>query len=163
VTDLLTDTTKLATGIAGVTLLALGIYSTREGVRVAGKTFDRWFGTPRLVGPIRKSLLNMSSGWCTFRIAHFSSDELQQNQASLQVRETSRRGWGRGKGTAQGSKSLEAVKRDFSDVVLPRSLHDNVRSLAAVTANTRQHGAPFRHMMFYGGLLCHQCSSAVIP
>lgn len=114
VTDLLTDKTKLATGIAGATLLALGIYSTREGVRVAGKTFDRWFGTPRL------------------------------------VRETSRRGWGRGRSTAAGSKTLEAVKRDFSDVVLPRSLHDNVRALAAVTANTRQHGAPFRHMMFYG-------------
>ncbi len=48
-TDLLTDTTKLGTGIAGLTLLALGVYSTREGVRVAGKTFDRWFGTPRLV------------------------------------------------------------------------------------------------------------------
>jgi Domain of unknown function (DUF3523) len=49
VTELLTDSTKLATGIAGVTLLALGIYSTREGVRVAGRTFDRWFGTPALV------------------------------------------------------------------------------------------------------------------
>lgn len=72
----------------------------------------------------------------------------------LQVRETSRRGWGRGRGTAAGSKTLEAVKRDFSDVVLPRSLHDNVRALAAVTANTRQHGAPFRHMMFYGELIC---------
>lgn len=51
---------------------------------------------------------------------------------------------------------MEAVKRDFSDVVLPRSLHDNVRALAAVTANTRQHGAPFRHMMFYGGRLCRR-------
>ena len=81
----------------------------------------------------------------------------------LQVRETSRRGWGRGKGTAQGSKSLEAVKRDFSDVVLPRSLHDNVRALAAVTANTRQHGAPFRHMMFYGGLLCRRWCSFLTP
>jgi Domain of unknown function (DUF3523) len=49
VTELLTDSTKLATGIAGVTLLALGIYATREGVRVAGRTFDRWFGTPALV------------------------------------------------------------------------------------------------------------------
>jgi len=35
--------------VAGATLLALGVYSTREGVRVAGRTFDRWFGTPRLV------------------------------------------------------------------------------------------------------------------
>ena len=47
--ELLTDTSKLTTAVAGFTLLALGLYSTREGVRVAGRTFDRWFGTPSLV------------------------------------------------------------------------------------------------------------------
>lgn len=115
IADLLADKTKLGTAVAGFTLLALGVYSTREGVRVAGSTFDRWFGTPSL------------------------------------VRETSRRGWGRSRGTStRAAKTVEAVRRDFSDVVLPDALHDNVRSLAAVTANTRQHGAPFRHMMFYG-------------
>ena len=50
VSDLLTDRAKLGAALAGLTLLALGVYSTREGVRVAGRTFDRWFGTPRLVG-----------------------------------------------------------------------------------------------------------------
>ena len=45
---------------------------------------------------------------------------------------------------------MEAVKRDFSDIVLPGGLQDHVRALAAVTANTRAHGAPFRHMLFYG-------------
>jgi Domain of unknown function (DUF3523) len=50
VTALLTDTTRLMTAIGGLTLLALGVYSTRESVRVAGKSLDRWFGTPRLVG-----------------------------------------------------------------------------------------------------------------
>ena len=49
VSDLLTDRAKLGAAVAGLTLLALGVYSTREGVRVAGRTFDRWFGTPRLV------------------------------------------------------------------------------------------------------------------
>ncbi len=47
-------------------------------------------------------------------------------------------------------KAAEAVKRDFSDIVLPGGLQDHVRALAAVTANTRAHGAPFRHMLFYG-------------
>lgn len=47
-------------------------------------------------------------------------------------------------------KSTDAVKRDFSDIVLPGGLQDTVRALAAVTANTRAHGAPFRHMLFYG-------------
>jgi hypothetical protein len=50
-------------------------------------------------------------------------------------------------------KSLDAVKRDFSDIVLPEQLQERVRALAAVTANTKRHGAPFRHMMFYGASL----------
>ncbi len=44
------------------------------------------------------------------------------------------------------------MKRDFSDIVLPGQLHSTVRQLAANAANTKQHGAPFRHMLFYGGL-----------
>ena len=50
----------------------------------------------------------------------------------------------------KAEKSLDAVKRDFSDIVLPAQLQERVRALAAVTANTKRHGAPFRHMMFYG-------------
>ena len=66
------------------------------------------------------------------------------------VRETSRRGiWGRSK-TASGEKTVEEAKRDFSDIVLPKQLHNHIRALAAVTANTKAHGAPFRHMLFYG-------------
>lgn len=47
-------------------------------------------------------------------------------------------------------KSLEAVKRDFSDIILPGGVHDRVRSLAAAASNTKVHGAPYRHMLFYG-------------
>lgn len=66
------------------------------------------------------------------------------------VRETSRRGlFGRSK-VSSGEKTNEAVKKDFSDIVLPQQMHDHIRALAAVTANTRDHGAPFRHMLFYG-------------
>ena len=43
------------------------------------------------------------------------------------------------------------VKRDFSDIILPGELHTNVRLLASSAANTKKHGAPFRHMLFYGG------------
>ena len=32
----------------------------------------------------------------------------------------------------------------------PPGLQEHVRALAAVTANTKRHGAPFRHMLFYG-------------
>ncbi|GBF92094.1 hypothetical protein Rsub_04441 [Raphidocelis subcapitata] len=64
------------------------------------------------------------------------------------VRETSRRAlFG---GGAAPVKSNEAVRKDFGDIVLKEGLHDQVRSLAAMAANTKRHGAPFRHMLFYG-------------
>ena len=47
--DLLTDKDKLISFVGGASLLALGVYSAREGTRVGGKAFERWFGTPRLV------------------------------------------------------------------------------------------------------------------
>ncbi len=47
--ELLTDKAKLLTAVGGVTGLFLGIYGAREATRVAGRTIDRWLGTPRLV------------------------------------------------------------------------------------------------------------------
>ncbi|CAG9462978.1 unnamed protein product [Pedinophyceae sp. YPF-701] len=44
----------------------------------------------------------------------------------------------------------EAISRGFSDVVLPAPLKEHVQRMAASTANTRVHRAPFRHMLFYG-------------
>ena len=38
---LLTDKDKLGTALAGLTVLALGVYSAREGTRVAGQVFSR--------------------------------------------------------------------------------------------------------------------------
>ena len=69
------------------------------------------------------------------------------------VRETSRfniwdfKTWGQ---SSLRSKSFDEVKRDFSDIILPTQLHNNVRLLASSAANTKKHGAPFRHMLFYG-------------
>ncbi|KAL4854855.1 ATPase family AAA domain-containing protein 3 [Chlorella vulgaris] len=111
--SLLTDRDKMLGAVGGLSLLALGVYSAREGTRSAAKAFDRWFGTPKL------------------------------------VRETSRRPLA-GRGSAPVEKSVEEVKRDFSDIVLEPTLQDHVRSLAALTANVKRHGAPFRHMLFYG-------------
>ena len=111
--ELLSDSNKLISLIGGVSLLALGVYSAREGTRVAGKAFERWFGTPKL------------------------------------VRETSRRPL-LGRGTANVGKSLDDVRKDFSDIVLETRLQEHVKALAAVTSNTKRHGAPFRHMLFYG-------------
>ena len=47
-------------------------------------------------------------------------------------------------------KSLDTVKKDFSDVVLVPTLREQMREIAASTANTKLHGAAYRHMLFYG-------------
>lgn len=60
--ELLTDQNKLISAVGGVSLLALGVYSAREGTRVAGKAFERWFGTPKLVRETsRKPLVGRGS------------------------------------------------------------------------------------------------------
>ncbi|KAK9844676.1 hypothetical protein WJX74_005413 [Apatococcus lobatus] len=48
-TSLLSDPVRLTTAVAGTTLLFLGIYTAREGTRVAGKAIDSYLGTPNLV------------------------------------------------------------------------------------------------------------------
>lgn len=42
---LLTDKERLGTAVAGLTVLALGVYSAREGTRVAGQVFSRYAAT----------------------------------------------------------------------------------------------------------------------
>jgi ATPase family AAA domain-containing protein 3A/B len=127
---LLADPQRLAAGVAGATALALGVYGAREGTRVGFRYLERVLGQPSL------------------------------------VRETSRRSpWQRLFGTAAQPPPLAAAAEASSaaggaggaagavplgDVILEQSLAHRVRGLAAATAATRQHGAPFRNMMFYG-------------
>ena len=65
-------------------------------------------------------------------------------QPSL-VRETSRRWYGAGK-----MKSNPVAPQSFDEIVLANNVKGRLQSLAATTANTRKHGAPFRNMLFYG-------------
>ncbi|KAG2495260.1 hypothetical protein HYH03_006533 [Edaphochlamys debaryana] len=67
------------------------------------------------------------------------------------IRETSRFNVWNPKSWSLGPvKTKEDIKKDFSDIILHRELHDTVRQVAAAAANTKAHGAPFRHMLFYG-------------
>ena len=67
------------------------------------------------------------------------------------VRETSRSGlWKKGSASTTTAVAASNARRDFSDIVLPGGLSDRVRGLAAATASTKRHNAPFRHMLFYG-------------
>ena len=55
-TALLTDADRLTTLIAGLSVLALGVYSAREGTRAAGRAFDR--SAPALTEPLASTTVH---------------------------------------------------------------------------------------------------------
>ncbi|XP_020577638.1 ATPase family AAA domain-containing protein 3-like [Phalaenopsis equestris] len=118
---ILTDQDKLVVAVGGVTALAAGIYTTREGARVVWGYVDRILGQP--------SLIRESS-----RGKYPWSGLFSRAMSSL---------WSKPNNSATNSNGL-------GDVVLHPSLQKRVEQLAKATSNTKAHQAPFRNMLFYG-------------
>ncbi|KAK8685813.1 hypothetical protein V6N13_124847 [Hibiscus sabdariffa] len=119
---LLTDRNKLLMTVGGVTALAAGVYTTREGARVTWGYINRILGQP--------SFIRESS------IAKFPFSGLM-SQARNQILNYS---------TAAPLEN----KKGLQNVVLHPSLKRRIDHLARATANTKTHQAPFRNMLFYG-------------
>ncbi|KAK8694680.1 hypothetical protein V6N13_072227 [Hibiscus sabdariffa] len=119
---LLTDRNKLLMTVGGVTALAAGVYTTREGARVTWGYINRILGQP--------SLIRESS------IAKFPSSGVM-SQARNRILNYS---------TAAPLEN----KKGLQNVVLHPSLKRRIDHLARATANTKTHQAPFRNMLFYG-------------
>lgn len=119
---ILTDQNKLVVAVGGVTALAAGIYTTREGAKVVWSYVDRILGQP--------SLIRESSRGKYLWSGIFS----------------------RGMSTLRGSNSgsISNNGNGFGDVILHPSLQKRINQLASATANTKSHQAPFRNMLFYG-------------
>ncbi|KAL2329243.1 hypothetical protein Fmac_022670 [Flemingia macrophylla] len=118
---ILTDQNKLVVAVGGVTALAAGVYTTREGARVIWGYIDRILGQP--------SLIRESS-----RGKYPWSGVFSRAMSSLSGR------------TDSGSASKNA----FGDVILHPTLQKRIEQLSSATANTKVHQAPFRNMLFYG-------------
>ncbi|XP_009121422.1 ATPase family AAA domain-containing protein 3-B [Brassica rapa] len=119
---ILTDQNKLVVAVGGITALAAGIYTTREGAKVIWSYVDRVLGQP--------SLIRESS-----RGKYPWSGSLSRVFSTL-----------RGGGKEAASKN----GKGFGDVILHPSLQKRIEQLASATANTKSHQAPFRNMLFYG-------------
>ncbi|KAL5709533.1 hypothetical protein ACHQM5_020213 [Ranunculus cassubicifolius] len=117
---ILTDQNKLIVAVGGVTALAAGVYSTREGAKVVWGYVERILGQPSL---IRESSRGKYP-WSGF--------------------------FSRGMSTLLHGKSNVNSGKGFGDVILNPSLKKRVEQLARATANTKSHQAPFRNMLFYG-------------
>ncbi|KAH7296222.1 hypothetical protein KP509_26G014200 [Ceratopteris richardii] len=120
----LTDQDKLVVMIGGITALAAGVYTTREGARVIWSYIDRVLGQPSLIRESSRGKYPWSK-WLTFK----------------------------GLKSLFGNKEVQAAMKDgkgFGNVILHPALHKRIQHLAAATANTKFHQAPFRNMLFYG-------------
>ncbi|PSS30829.1 ATPase family AAA domain-containing protein [Actinidia chinensis var. chinensis] len=122
---LLTDRNKLIMTVGGITALAAGVYTTREGARVTWGYINRILGQP--------SLIRESS------IAKFPWSGIVSRGAKKLLSHI----------PAAGLVSAES-KSKFGNVVLHPSLQRRIEHLARATANTKSHEAPFRNMLFYG-------------
>ncbi|KAF5735424.1 ATPase family AAA domain-containing protein 3-B [Tripterygium wilfordii] len=120
---ILTDQNKLVVAVGGVTALAAGIYTTREGAKVIWSYVDRILGQPTL---IRESSIGKYpwSGIFSRRMSSLSH--------------------------GAGKESASKNGNGFGDVILHPSLQKRIQHLAGATANTKSHQAPFRNMLFYG-------------
>ncbi|KAF3432661.1 hypothetical protein FNV43_RR23763 [Rhamnella rubrinervis] len=121
---ILTDQNKLVVAVGGVTALAAGVYTTREGAKVIWSYVDRILGQP--------SLIRESS-----RGKYPWSGLFSRGMSTLS------------RGTDKGSLKNRNIN-GFGDVILHPSLQKRIQQLAGATANTKSHQAPFRNMLFYG-------------
>ncbi|KAL2249133.1 ATPase family AAA domain-containing protein 3-B [Sesamum indicum] len=120
---ILTDQNKLVVAVGGVTALAAGVYTTREGARVIWSYVDRILGQPSL---IRES----------------SRGKYPWSGLFSRAKSAISRSANRTSGSQNGN--------GFGDVILHPSLQKRIQQLANATANTKAHQAPFRNMLFYG-------------
>nr|XP_010940075.1 ATPase family AAA domain-containing protein 3 [Elaeis guineensis] len=121
---LLTDRGTLVMAVGGVTALAAGVYTTREGARVMWGYINRILGQP--------SLIRESS------IAKFPWSGIASRVK------------GSGSHTASGKVASSENRTSFDNIVLHPSLQKRIEQLARATENTKSHQAPFRNMLFYG-------------
>ncbi|XP_044466599.1 ATPase family AAA domain-containing protein 3-like [Mangifera indica] len=119
---ILTDQNKLVVAVGGVTALAAGVYTTREGARVIWGYVDRILGQPSLIRESSRGKYPWSGLF---------------SRAANSLR--------------GGNKEMASKNGNgFGDVILHPSLKKRVEQLAGATANTKAHNAPFRNMLFYG-------------
>lgn len=127
----LQDWDKITAAAAGLSLLALGVYSARGATTVAAGYVSSRLGKPSLVRDTsRFSVLEAFKH--PFRTVSASSSKLLS-------------AFGRSSG-ASSSSSPDAL----SGVVLDPALETKLRDVAIATKNTKLNGGMYRNLLFYG-------------
>ncbi|KAH6830436.1 P-loop containing nucleoside triphosphate hydrolases superfamily protein [Perilla frutescens var. hirtella] len=120
---ILTDQNKLVVAVGGVTALAAGVYTTREGARVIWSYVDRILGQPSLIRDSSRGKYPWSGLFSRGISTIFQG--------------------------AKGGSGSQTGKI-LGDVILHPRLQKRIEHLSVATANTKIHQAPFRNMLFHG-------------
>lgn len=140
-----TDRSKVANAVAGLSAAAVGIYFARSAATVVGGYVAARLGKPSLVRD-------------TSRITLLSAVREPVSTARVVWRRTVGRsgssgtsGTVGGGGAAAGKSAAEAVELAALDgVVLASATKSRLARIARATRNARQHGAPFRNILLTG-------------
>jgi ATPase family AAA domain-containing protein 3A/B len=119
----LSDVDQLRNTALTVTGIAVGIYTARTSIGIAGRFVEARLGKP--------SLVRETSRWTPFSILREPSKTMQRMTSSL---------WRR------GSPDQNALQ----GIVLESTLDQQLRKIAISTANTKKNRAPFRHLLLHG-------------
>ncbi|KAL8519703.1 hypothetical protein ACS0TY_010583 [Phlomoides rotata] len=120
---ILTDQNKLVVAVGGVTALAAGVYTTREGAKVIWSYVDRILGQPSLIRESSRA----KYPWSRF---------FSRGMSALSLRST-------------GSPGSQNTK-GFGDIILHPALRKRIEQFSNATANTKSHKAPYRNVLFCG-------------
>merc|ERR1712099_215734 len=101
--------------------VAIGIYGSREGIRIVGKQLESILGKPPL---IRETSGNF---WRKIHNKTFMKN-----------------------GEDKAVTLEDKITNCFADVILPPVLFNQLCMLTLAMANTKRYDVPFRHMLFYG-------------
>ena len=115
------DTEKLRNTALTVTGIAVGIYTARTSIGIAGRFIEARLGKPSLIRETSR-----------FTMSNFIRDPV-----------TSLRQW---MGVGGGAGSVDALK----GIVLDDKVERQLRQIAVSTANTKRNRAPFRHLLLHG-------------
>ncbi|KTG47000.1 hypothetical protein cypCar_00034237 [Cyprinus carpio] len=139
----ISDWDKVTATVAGLTLLAVGVYSARNATGVAGRYIEARLGKPSLVRETsRFTVVEALKHPVKVRRAVFDDHFLRRQEVRWHSCTYV---------SFQMAKRLKSKPQDaLEGVVLSPKLEERVRDIAIATRNTRQNRGLYRNILMYG-------------
>jgi ATPase family AAA domain-containing protein 3A/B len=135
VSSFLNDTTQLKNTAATITAIAVGWFTARTSISIAGRAIEARLGKPSLIRETSRVTL---SQWIKQPVTTLT-------QWSTNV-------------SKYASNNSSSVDTDaLKGMVLQTKLDAQLRKIAVSTAHTKRNRAPFRHLLLHGTFFMNTC------